>query len=162
MAFPVTRFPSPRMMPSTESGHHAQIYTAISLALALPVLLWPLAWLSGNWLETGAEIQRRWLAAAVCLLMAAVVADSILSGMRNNREILSGTTWIIFTSLIAGLAFRTPFGLSLIASLFGLHALRSGVSIWKGKQQWWLWPAWVRDTGTALILFGWLAFFGYV
>jgi len=149
-------------MSSTKSEHHAQLYIIISLALALPVLLWPLAWLSGNWLETGAEIQRRWLASAICLLMAAVVADSILSGMRSNREILNGTTWIIFTSLIAGLAFRTPFGIFLIACLFGLHALRSGIQIWKGKQQWWLWPAWIRDTGSALILFGWQAFFIYV
>ena len=149
-------------MSSTEPNHHAQIYITISLALALPVLLWPLAWLSGNWLETGTEIQRQWLAAAVCLLMAAVVADSILTGMRSNREVLYGTTWIIFTSLIAGLAFRTPFGITLIASLFGLHALRSGMQLWKGGQQWWLWPAWVRDTGAALILFGWLVFFAYV
>lgn len=146
-------------MSGTKPGHYAQIYITISLALALPVLLWPLAWLSDNWLETGPEIQRRWLAAAVCLLITAVVADSILSGMRSNREVLYGSAWIIFSSLIAGLAFRTPFGTFLIANLFCLHALRSGIQLWRGEQQWWLWPAWIRDIGAALVLFGWQAYF---
>jgi len=140
---------------------HWKIYIFTSLALALPALLWPLARLNSNWLETGAEIHQRWLAAAVCLLMAAVVADSILSGMRSDRGILNGTAWIISTSLIAGLAFRTPIGIFLIACLFGLHALDSGIQIWKGRQQWWLWPAWIRDAGAALILFGWQAYFNY-
>ncbi len=143
-------------MSNSDTSHAAQLYIAISLALALPVLLWPVAWLSGGWPETGTGIQQRWLAAAICLLMAGVVADTMLSGMRSTRQILTGTVWIVLVSQIAGLALRTHAGVFLIAGLFGLHALRAAIPLWRNEQAWWLWPAWIRDTGTALMLFGWM------
>jgi len=141
-----------------KTDNAAQLYVAISLALALPVLLWPLAWLGFGWPETGAGVQQRWLTAAICLLMAAVVADTVLSGMRSSRQIFVGTVWMILASQMSGLAFRTPAGMFLMAGLFGLHAMRAAIPLWRNAEEWWLWSAWARDTLTAVVLFGWLGF----
>jgi len=144
------------MIANPDNKQALQLYVAISLALALPLLLWPFAWLSGGWPDTGSGIHHRWLAAAICLLMAGVVADTILSGMCSNRQILTGTVWIVLVSQVAGLAMHAPAGVFLIAGLFGLHALRAAIPLWRGEKAWWLWPAWVRDTGSALVLFSWM------
>jgi len=144
------------IMSKTSPLPYRHIYILVSLTLAVPVLLWPLAWLAGNFTGANAGILQRWLATSICLLMAAIVADSILRGMQAGRNVLGGITWIVAGSMISSLASHASSGMFLIACLFALHMLRSGIPLWRDEKEWWLWPAWIRDAATSLILFGWL------
>ncbi len=143
-------------MSKTSPLPYRHIYILVSLVLAAPVLFWPLAWLAGNFTGANAGILQRWFATSICLLMAAIVADSILRGMQSERNVLGSIAWIVAGSMISSLASSASFGMFLIACLFALHTLRSGIPLWRGEKAWWLWPAWIRDTATSLILFGWL------
>jgi len=146
-------------MSESIQDHHKQAYTWVSFALALPVFLWPAFLLFGFTPAFGVSIEQNWLVAACSLLMAAVVADSILSYHRHISHVIGSAIWIIVASSVISLAIRNPDITWLIAALFALRPLYVFHPLWYQKsesQQWWHWIAWWRDTSTALVIFLWL------
>jgi hypothetical protein len=130
-------------------------YFLISLALAVPVMFLPLSLLITPTIGVAAE--KSWLIAACLLLLAAVVSDSVLAGAASLRQMLLHTIWISTTVAVVSLVLRESEGAYLLGTMFFLHALRSATSLWRHGSDWWLWPAWLRDTGMALSIFLWLA-----
>jgi len=141
--------------------YHKQGYIWVSFALALPVFLWPAFLLFGFTPAFGISIEQNWLVAACCLLMAVVVADSILSYSHHINHVISSAIWIIVASSVVSLAMRNPGIIWFIAALFALRPLHIIQQLWHAKHeslQWWQWIAWWRDTSTALIMFLWLSY----
>ena len=139
--------------------HHKQGYLWVSFALAMPVFLWPVFLLLGFTPAFGITIEQNWLISASCLLMAVVVADSILSYRNHMSNVVSSAIWIIVASSVVSLTVRNPDMVWLIAALFALRPLHILHALWHAKAeslQWWHWIAWWRDTGTALTMFLWL------
>jgi len=132
-------------------------YTAISIALLLPVLAWPLQSLLDGGLSPGAAYHSLWLTSATALLLCAVTADSILLYRPNSLWPFFTSAWILLISMSATTAIRfEESGALILALLFALHALRSALPLWRDDKDWWLWAAWGRDTVSALSIFTWL------
>ncbi|MDQ6968358.1 MAG: hypothetical protein Q9M14_06735 [Mariprofundaceae bacterium] len=144
---------------STEE-YHKQCYLWVSLALTIPVFLWPAFLLFGFTPAFGISIEENWLISACCLLMAVVVADSILSYRHHISHAIGSAIWIIVASSIIPLTIRNPDMIWFIAALFALRSLYVFQSLWHHSkpepQQWWRWTAWWRDSSTALVMFLWL------
>ena len=141
--------------------YHKQGYVWVSLALAMPVFLWPTLLLLGFTPAFGVSIEQNWLVAACCLLIAAVVADSILSYRHHISHIIGSAIWIIAVCYVVSLAIRKPEMAWLIAAFFALRPLHLFHQLWHNKsesQQWWHWVAWWRDSSTALVMFLWLSY----
>ena len=139
--------------------YHKQGYLWISLALAIPAFLWPVFLLLGFTPAFGISIEQNWLVSACGLLMAVVVADSILSYRQHTSHIVISAIWIIVASSIISLAIRNPDMIWCIAVLFALRPVLVFHSLWQAKPEslhWWHWIAWCRDSGTALVMFLWL------
>ena len=132
-------------------------YLLISLALAIPVMLWPLPLFIGMTSVVDATIEKSWLIAVSALLVAATVADSIIAGASSLQQMLLHTTWVIITVAVISVALRESGGAYLLGMMFFLHSLRSAAGLWNHSSGWWLWPAWLRDAGVALAIFLWLA-----
>lgn len=103
-------------------------------------------------------VEKSWLIAACLLLLAAAVSDSLLAGVTSLRQMLLHVIWISITVAVVSLVLRGSEGAYLLGIMFFLHTLRSAASLWCHDSGWWLWPAWLRDTGMALCIFLWLAF----
>jgi len=139
-------------------SHHKQGYAWISLALTLPVFLWPAFLLFGFTPSFGTSIEQNWLISSCCLLIAVVVADSILFYQHIRHAIIS-SIWIMLASSIASLAIRNADLAWFIAALFALRSLHITYQLWNIKpeyQPFWQWAAWWRDSSTAFIMFLWL------
>jgi len=135
------------------------VYAAISLALLLPVLFWPLTLWGQASLDPAMNVMKIWIAAGVVLLLCASTADSILSYKPHSLSPLFAAFWILIASLTASLALRWEQGGYILAVVFAAHATRSGYKLWQQErhaQSWWLWPAWLRDTLASLSFFIWL------
>ncbi|MDT8375224.1 MAG: hypothetical protein RQ867_00645 [Mariprofundaceae bacterium] len=132
-------------------------YLLISLALAVPVVFWPLSLFVGTAPAVAGTIEKSWLIAACLLLLAAAISDSLLAGVASLRQMLLHTIWIFITVAVVSLVLRESEGAYLLGIMFSLHALRSAAPLWRHDSGWWLWPAWLRDTGMALSIFFWLA-----
>ncbi|MDQ6955992.1 MAG: hypothetical protein Q9M21_02230 [Mariprofundaceae bacterium] len=148
-------------MSESIQDYHKQGYIWVSFALALPVFLWPAFLLFGFTPAFGISIEQNWLIAACSLLMAAIVADSILSYRHHISHIIGSAIWIIVASSVISFVIRNPDTVWFIATLFALRALHTLHPLWKTKsepQQWWHWIAWGRDTSTALVIFLWLSY----
>jgi len=133
-------------------------YTAISIAMLLPVLIWPLQILAddGRYLEL--DIHYIWLLAASALLLCAVTTDSILSYQPNTLWPFFTIAWIFLISMAISTALRVSFGSYILACLFAIHVIRSAIRLWRDDKSWWLWTAWVRDSTAALGMFTWVYF----
>lgn len=131
------------------------VYAAISCALLLPVLFWPLSLWGEASLNPSMDIQRIWLAAGIVLLLSSVAADSVLCYRGASLSPMFATLWVLFASLGVSISLRLEQGALVLASCFALHALRSMYRLWQGADDWWLWPAWLRDTVAALAFFVW-------
>jgi len=129
-------------------------YAAISVALLLPVLAWPLQLQSS---EFHTELHTIWLISASILLLIAVTADSMLFYQSDTLSPLFTAMWILLTSVGISVALRSDSGDWIVASLFAMHSLRSAMHLWLGESNWWLWPAWCRDSFAALAIFIWIA-----
>jgi hypothetical protein len=129
-------------------------YLLISLLLAVPVMFLPLSLLITPTMDV--VVEKSWLIAACLLLLAAAVSDSVLAGVTSLRQMLLHTIWISIIVAVVSLALRESEGVYLLGMMFFLHALRSGISLWRHSSGWWLWPAWVRDMSMALSIFLWL------
>ncbi|RMH61453.1 MAG: hypothetical protein D6678_03490 [Zetaproteobacteria bacterium] len=138
-------------------------YLTLSLAMALPVLLWPALWLRKGLFHPALNFPLLWSIAAALLLVCAVTADSVLFFRTSGKGVLAMSVWMsggLFWSL---LAVQHPQGAWLIAVAFVAHALRSGCRLWRGDdRRWWLWPAWWRDMLTATGMFAWLSVLAHV
>ncbi|ATX82728.1 hypothetical protein Ga0123462_1886 [Mariprofundus ferrinatatus] len=130
-------------------------YVAISCALLIPVIVWPLQGMGDGSLEFEAV----WLVTASVLLVCAVTADSILYHQPDSLWPYFATAWILSTSFFVSLALRAETGIYILASMFSLHAVRSGYRLWHDGNDWWLWPSCIRDAVAALTIFGWIIFF---
>ena len=147
-----------RMNPDTNVPYaRGWVYGTISLAMAMPVLLWPAIWWQQGGLNAGFDFSRLWMVAASLLLISAVTADSILFYRNNARSVVLVSAWVIGSSFWILLAVQQRHGVWLIALAFALHALRSAICLWRDEQRWWLWPAWCRDTALAAGIFIWLS-----
>ncbi|ATX78832.1 hypothetical protein Ga0123461_0390 [Mariprofundus aestuarium] len=130
-------------------------YSAISVALLLPVLVWPLQGLNDG--AHSLAFETDWLITASALLLCAVTADTILYHQPvDSKWPLFAAIWILATSMAVSLALRSELGSYLLATMFSLHAIRSGLRLWLNGDAWWLTVACVRDTIAALSIFGWI------
>lgn len=144
------------MPPDSGIDYKFYAYLLISLALAVPVFMWPLV-LHRDIPQTFYPlVVENWMVASAVLLMAAVVADSVLAGAARLRNVLSASVWTIGAGMLVAYALRVETGAYLLAAAFAVHSLRSATALWRGEAGWWRWPAWARDAGVAVSLFGWL------
>ncbi|MDX8395894.1 MAG: hypothetical protein R8K22_05730 [Mariprofundaceae bacterium] len=133
-----------------------QAYMLINLALAIPLLLWPILLQTGLSPAFGTDVFNNWNVAACCLLIAIVIADSVLTGTHSYTQTLQHALWIILIIASVSLSLRTSSGSYLLALLFIIHSLRSAVPMWQDRAVWWHRIAWVRDVLTASIMLYWL------
>ncbi len=131
-------------------------YLLISLALAIPVLVWPLTLLIGSASESGGIVEKNWLISASLLLLAVTVSDSVLSGARSLRQMLLHSVWIAITVAVISVVLREFAAAHLLGAMFFLHAMRSATALWLDGSGWWLWPAWIRDAVVAMAIFLWI------
>jgi len=131
-------------------------YAAISTAMLLPVIFWPLQTINNHGSASGLNIHDIWLLSAAALLLCAVTTDSILSYQASTLWPFSTTAWIVLASMAVSTAMRVDFGPHVLAAFFGIHALRSTIRLWKDDKNWWLWTAWMRDSTASLSMFIWL------
>ena len=127
-------------------------YAAVSGALLIPVLVWPLQSIGSG----SADFASIWVITASVLLLCAVTADSILYHQPNSLWPYFTTAWILTTSFIVSLALRSEPGIYILAIMFCLHAARSARRLWHGADNWWLWAACARDALAALAIFAWI------
>ncbi|MCF7821924.1 MAG: hypothetical protein K9M17_05740 [Mariprofundaceae bacterium] len=124
--------------------------------MTVPVIFLPLSLFINPTMDVAVE--KSWLISACLLLLAAAVSDSLLTGAVSFRQMLLHTIWISTTVAVLSLVLRESKGAYLLGMMFFLHALRSATALWRHGCGWWLWPAWLRDTGVALSIFLWLVF----
>lgn len=124
--------------------------------LLLPVLLWPAMLLSGMILNPDADIISHWRIAAAALLLIATAVDSMLSVHADRpKSLIPLAAWLIGMGLWAAWACNQADGHLMLGLLFFIHASRSARRLWHGSSDWWLWPAWIRDTLACLAIFLW-------
>ncbi|NWF35180.1 hypothetical protein [Mariprofundus sp. KV] len=131
-------------------------YSAISVALLIPVLFWPLQSINDGSLDPSVDFHTIWLVTASALLLCAVTADSILYHEQGTLWPFFATAWILTFTMGVSLALRLDSGAFILASMFTLHAIRAGSRIWQDQNSWWLWPACVRDAVAAMAMFTWI------
>lgn len=131
-------------------------YALVSLALAMPVIIWPLILYRGVSEPAYALIVESWMVSVAVLLMVSTAVDSVLAGVRRMRDLFSVALWIVGMSMLVSYAMRVDYGSYLLATAFGIHSLRTAYLLWSESTGWWMWPAWIRDVAIAASLFGWL------
>jgi len=142
--------------PVPENDFRYNTYLLISLALAIPVLVWPLALFIGSASESGGIVEKNWLISASLLLLAATVSDSVLASVTSLRQMLQHCVWIAITVAVISVVLRESAAVHLLGVMFFLHAMRSAIALWHDSSNWWLWPAWIRDVVVALSIFLWM------
>ena len=146
-------------MTEDSPDYHQQAYLWVSIALLMPVVLWPLFLVFGFTPAFGVSIEQNWVIAASCLLMAATVADSILSYRQQLVHVVISAMWIMVISSVIALVIRNETMTWLLASLFFLRSLHTMLPLWKQQDKnvaWWQWIAWYRDSTASLSIFLWL------
>ncbi len=124
------------------------VYTAVSLALLLPVAFWPWAWHGGVVMDPGMELGRLWLDAAAALLLVGASVDAVLAG----RAIFGGL-WVLAAALVVSIALHSEFAAQLLGTAFVCHALPAGWRLMRRREGWWELPGWLRDLVAAGCLF---------
>lgn len=144
-------------MTTSESAPGPKLtYSAVSAALLVPVLIWPVFWWHDGGLNPGLDLATIWQLAAATLLLSAIAVDSVLNFRHDHLSPFFAAGWVLFGTLAVSTALRADNASFLIACLFALHALRSAARLWQHETSWWLWPAWCRDSLAALGMFVWL------
>ncbi|TLS68933.1 hypothetical protein FE236_09645 [Mariprofundus erugo] len=132
-----------------------QTYIAISVALLIPVVIWPLQLYSDHGLNPAINIHQIWMVMAAAILLCSVTADSIIGYRKAPSWPFVTSAWICLTVLGVSIALRLPDGTWLMALMFALHSLRAAAGLWHNVSEWHLWPAWSRDTMASAALFFW-------
>ena len=132
-------------------------YLLIWLAVTVPIMFWPLPLYVGMTSVAAGTVEKIWLIAICALLLSAAVFDSIINGARSSLQMLGDALWVMISVAVISGVFRESAGAYLLGMMFFLHSLRSASGLWSHHSGWWLWPAWLRDTGMALAIFFWLA-----
>ncbi|MFC1545864.1 hypothetical protein ACFL4I_00415 [Pseudomonadota bacterium] len=132
-------------------------YLLIWLAVTIPIMFWPLPLFVGMTSAVVGTIEKIWLIAICALLLSAAVSDSVINGTRSPLQMLGDALWVMISVAVILGVFRASAGAYLLGMMFFLHSLRSASGLWSHNSGWWLWPAWLRDTGMALAIFFWLA-----
>jgi len=148
-------------MPDSQPCYKQQVYLWMSIALAIPVFIWPCFLILGFTPAFGVSIEQNWLISACCLLLVSIVSDSILSYKNRLRDAINLALWVMLATSAISFAIRNPDSSWLIALLFGLRSLQAAYALAFQKADnlpWWTWMAWWRDSSSAIIIFLWLAF----
>jgi len=136
----------------------SRLYILISLMLAVPVLSWPLAF-GRMHLQVVDWVQPvdLWRFALVCMLLVVVMADTMLAGVSKRVSMMMAAVWIVGSYMAAFLSLQLPvtMGVYMLACVLVMHAGRSAWRLWSGRRDWWLWPAWTRDTVVSFGVFAW-------
>lgn len=122
------------------------IYAAISLTVAVSILLWPLV---------ATEMVVQFPHYILLLLIAVTVIDSMVAGVPTFRQAMPHAAWVIVMTVVAYRVIGYPNSIYLLGMLWFVHSLRSFPLLWMGYDGWWLWSAWGRDCAVAIILFAW-------
>lgn len=141
---------------------HKSTYILVSVMLSVPVFFWPLLIFIGMTPSFGVDVVAYWLLAAGVVLVAAVVADSVLLGCSTYLLSVSSMLWVLAATYTVALAIRHDESAWLLGLLFLLHSFRSAYLMWQGRSDWWLWPAWCRDMALSVAVFGSLSFWPVV
>jgi len=148
-------------MPESHTCDKQQAYLWMSIALAVPVLIWPCFLILGFTPAFGVSIEQNWLISACCLLLVSIVSDSILGYQNRLRDALNLALSVMIATSVISFAIRNPDSSWLIASLFGLRSLQAAYTLAFQKEAdlpWWVWMAWWRDSSSAIMMLLWLAF----
>ncbi|MDX8411326.1 MAG: hypothetical protein R8K46_05570 [Mariprofundaceae bacterium] len=135
-----------------------RLYVLISLMVAVPALSWPMAF--GrlhlevmDWVTPG----DLWRLALVSMVLVVIVADTLLAGVGNRLSMMIAAAWIAGSYLAVFLALQMPamMGVYVLACLLAIHSTRSAWRLCLDGREWWLWPAWMRDTAVSFGVFAW-------
>ena len=137
---------------------HQQLgYILISIAMYLPVLLWPLPLVLYDNPMLAENIAPTWFLSSALFLLCVVSMDSMLYVFNKQKHALDAMIWVSMFTLMAVFAFQNQHNIWFIAILFFTHALRSGyLLLIGGNNHWWLWTAWTRDISTAITILMWI------
>ena len=129
------------------------IYILIYALILLPVVLWPIADIIGFQLSEASLVGSGWFLYTVVVIVVVSLGDSLLS---STLTVLERIFWVL--CIVAAMAFEMFFygSIYLLGSMFSFHSIRSAALLWRGDEGWWLWPAWIRDGGVAILLYVWL------
>ncbi|MBN4058252.1 hypothetical protein JYT55_00705 [Mariprofundus ferrooxydans] len=99
----------------------------------------------------------KWHLSMMIMLIACIAMDSILYGVKNFQQAINTTLWLIIPSM---LIVQNSEYTWLLAMLFLVHSLRSGIRIFtlNTQEAWWLNIAWFRDLTIAVTVFIWLTY----
>lgn len=140
----------------TEAVSTKRVYACFSAALTLPIIVWPLIYHLTPFLE--GYFFFSWIAFAGIVLLVAVVADSMVSGVASMQNAVVLLAWVVVVLLSVAVALNFWNGIYLVAIMWFFHSLRSCGNLWFGRGQWWSWMAWARDCLIAFTLFLWQPF----
>ncbi|MDQ6989985.1 MAG: hypothetical protein Q9M19_08900 [Mariprofundaceae bacterium] len=144
--------------PANDHHYPRLAYVLITIMLMMPVVLWPAPIFIYDNPMLADILTPTWLLCSTFLLLSAVIIDSMLYGMDSLKKSIDATLWISLFAMFAISAVQNQGGSWLLAMLFLLHALRSGLRLcWQKNtaHMWWLWLSWSRDTAAALTLLAW-------
>jgi len=133
----------------------ALVYIIASMFLGLSIMFWPIAFLLGMEPVSDVNLIQIWPFYTAVILVLITIIDSMVSGMPSIGQGISHLAWVVVMIVVAFKVQIFPNSIYLLASLWFIHSLRSMPCLWQGMEGWWLWPAWVRDCGIALVLFLW-------
>jgi len=138
-----------------------QGYLFTTIALALPVWLWPLTLLLGFQPKMGVSIEQNWAVAAACLLLITTTMDLLLAYEGKRSQLLAALFWIITIPYTINIIIQHLAWIWWLAAFFSLRALTLTPRLWQHHPigdsiLWWHWLAWYRDSSTAFIMFAWL------
>ena len=125
---------------------HALLWLAM-LALPLPTLF-----LSNPMLNDA--LLPIWQMCAAMALIAAVSTDSMLYPILSGKSVTDAVIWVFFLfvyGLLVVSRYHSAWGIGI---LFLIHSFRAAYPLFRQKEAyWWLWPAWLRDTSAAMLIF---------
>jgi len=142
--------------PSAPDDYRQQAYLWISVALAMPVFLWPVLLYLGLTPSFGVSIEQNWLIAAACLFIASMVADLLLTFQNKISHLVHTALWIVLSSSILAIVIRNADMVWLLGILFAMRSIYSAIPLWHTSAKWWHWMAWSRDSSVATAIFLWL------
>ncbi|MES0372127.1 MAG: hypothetical protein ABUK11_07580 [Mariprofundaceae bacterium] len=119
----------------------------------MPLLLWPLSFVV--WLDSPSvlTVANNWPVSAALMLLVVTAVDSFLSGAKSVWQTIPHIAWVVVTiGVLSEVIYASNSGY-LLGLMFFIHSFRSSSLLWQGDSSWWLWPAWIRDSTMAVLLF---------
>lgn len=99
--------------------------------------------------------EEQWPIFIGALIIIVTISDSVAAGASSTKVWLSHSGWVAAMTWVVFKVVEFPNAVFLLAVLWFIHAMRSLPALWLGERGWWLWPAWIRDSAVALMLFLW-------